>query len=143
MKISGIKLLNLKIIKNSKGDILKFLNKKNKFLKSFGEIYFSEINNKKIKGWNYHKKNTCIVTVPFGRVLFRLIDGRKNSKTFNKQTKFSISKNKYRALLIPPGIWFSFKSQGKKAIVVNFMDNIHSKTESIKSNIIKNIRIPK
>ena len=32
-----------KIIKNKKGSIIKFVNKKNKFFKSFGEIYFSEI----------------------------------------------------------------------------------------------------
>ena len=81
--------------------------------------------------------------VPYGKVKFHLVDGRKKSKSFNHQNKIILQKKNLRILSVPAGIWFSFKSQGKKAIVVNFMDNIHSKTESIKSNIIKNIRIPK
>ena len=44
MKISGIKQLPAKCIKNNKGDLLKFISKKNLYFKSFGEIYFNEIN---------------------------------------------------------------------------------------------------
>ena len=38
-----IKLKDYKIIKNKKGNIIKFLNKKNKLFQGFGEIYFSEL----------------------------------------------------------------------------------------------------
>ena len=68
MKIIGIKKIKKKIIKNIKGDILKFFSKQDSFFKKFGEIYFSEIRKNKVKGWNYHKKNTCLLTVPFGKV---------------------------------------------------------------------------
>ena len=142
MKINGVKIFYQKVIKNSKGDILKFLSKKDNFFKGFGEIYFSEVKKRKTKGWNLHKKNTSIVTVPFGTVIFHLIDGRKKSKTFNKELKILISKKKFKVIIIPPGIWFSFKSLKNKAIVSNFSNNIHSKNESSKSNIIKNIEIP-
>ena len=47
MKITGLKVLNQKVINNKKGDILKFLSKKDSFFKKFGETYFTEI--KKIK----------------------------------------------------------------------------------------------
>ena len=47
MKINGVETFDLKIIKNSKGDILKFLSKKDKFFRVFGEVYFSEIKKKK------------------------------------------------------------------------------------------------
>ena len=61
MKIAGLKIFQNKIIKNSKGDILKFVSTKNVFFKRFGEIYFSEIKKNKTKGWNFHKKNTCLI----------------------------------------------------------------------------------
>ena len=142
MKINGVETFDLKIIKNSKGDILKFLSKKDKFFRGFGEVYFSEIKKKKIKGWYFHKKNTCIITVPFGKVIFHLIDGRKKSKTFNRELKILISKRRLKVLIIPPGIWFSFQSLSNISIITNFSNKVHSKMESKKSEIIKNIKIP-
>lgn len=141
MKINGIKIFDLNIIKNSKGDILKFLSKRDKFFKGFGEIYFSEIKNQKTKGWNFHKRNTCFISVPFGKVIFHLIDGRKKSSTFNLEQKVQMSRKKFKILIIPPGVWFSFRSLGDVSIVANFLNNIHSKTEIKKSSIIKNIKI--
>ena len=70
MNIKNIKVINASVINDNKGDILKFVNKNDKFFKGFGEIYFSEIKKNKIKGWNYHKKNYCLFSVPFGKVIF-------------------------------------------------------------------------
>ena len=44
MKIIGVKKIKQSIFKNSKGDLIKFVSKKNNFFKSFGEVYFNEIN---------------------------------------------------------------------------------------------------
>ena len=49
MKIKKIKIIDLKSIKNPKGDILKYLSKDSKNYKKFGEIYFSEIKKNKKK----------------------------------------------------------------------------------------------
>jgi len=46
MNIKNIKVINASVINNNKGDILKFVNKNDKFFKGFGEIYFSEIKKK-------------------------------------------------------------------------------------------------
>ena len=82
MNVNGIKIEKLKVIKNQDGDILKFLSKKSKFFNNFGEIYFSKIFKGKIKGWNYHKTNTCIICVPNGKVKF-------NSYYTNNSRQFS------------------------------------------------------
>ena len=47
------KIIKKKLIKNINGDILKFINNKDKHFKQFGEIYFSFINKNKIKAWKY------------------------------------------------------------------------------------------
>ena len=81
MRIIGLKKIKKKIMKNSKGDILKYVNKKDYFFKKFGEIYFNEIKLNKRKGWNLHKKNTCIISIIYGKVEFKFIDGRNKSSS--------------------------------------------------------------
>ena len=141
MKIIGLKIYKKKIIKNKKGDIIKFLSKGDYFFKKFGEIYFTEIRKNKVKGWNYHKKNNCLLTVPYGSVQFKFLDGRHNSKSNYKKEKIIISKKSYKIIYVPSGVWFSFKSLVRLSIVANCMDNIHSNDEILKSKKIKNHKI--
>jgi len=134
MRISGVKKIKQKIFKNSKGDLLKFVSKKNEFFKSFGEIYFNEINKNKKKGWIKHKKNQCLFSVPHGEVIFKLIDGRKNSKSFNVEENITLKKSNYNLLIVPPGVWFSFTTKKKKSVIANLINNPHSDNESMKSD---------
>lgn len=136
MTAKSVKIFKTKRIKNPKGDIIKFIDKKNKYLKKFGEIYFSEIKKNKVKGWNYHKTNTCLITVPFGKVEFKIF--KDNNK---KLKKFIISDKNNLVLRIPPQNWFSFKSLIKKSIIANILNGIHNSKETKKSNKINNIII--
>jgi dTDP-4-dehydrorhamnose 3,5-epimerase len=141
MKIIGLKKIEQKIIKNRKGDIIKFLSKKSTFYRKFGEVYFSEIIKNKTKGWNYHRKNHCILCVPQGKVEFFFIDGRKESKTYFKENKITIGRNRPYIIKVPPRVWISFKSKEKRSLVVNFMERPHSKNEALKSDLVKNYLI--
>ena len=133
MTVKSFKILKNKIVKNKKGSIIKFLTKKNIYFKSFGEIYFTEVNANKTKGWNYHKRYTCIITVPVGKVEFQIVD--KKEKIF----KTIITKDKI--LVIFPGNWFAFKSLSKKSLISNLINGIHSDKETKKSKRVKNIYI--
>jgi dTDP-4-dehydrorhamnose 3,5-epimerase-like enzyme len=141
MKIIGVKKISVKFFKNNKGDLLKFVSKKNSFFKSFGEVYFNEIKYKKKKGWIKHLKNQCIFSVAFGEVNFKLIDDRKKSKTFDKEENIILNTNKHAVLIVPPGIWFSFTTNKKKSVLVNLINSTHSDKETLKSNKIKNYYI--
>lgn len=79
MIAKSIKISKKKIIKNYKGNIIKFINNKNILFKKFGEVYFSEINPNMTKGWNYHKKNTCLISVVIGKVKFFIFDPSKKN----------------------------------------------------------------
>tara|TARA_B100001109_G_C18660320_1_gene379173 strand:- start:235 stop:663 length:429 start_codon:yes stop_codon:yes gene_type:complete len=141
MKIIGLKKIEQKIIKNKKGDIIKYLSKKNPYFKAFGEVYFTEIYKNKVKGWNYHKKNHCIFCVPQGKVEFFFIDGRKKSKTYLKEEKITAGKKRPYLIKVPPKIWISFKSKEKISLIANLMERPHSKNEALKSNFVKNYYI--
>lgn len=134
--VKSIRIISGKIIKNNKGDIIKFLDRKNKFFKGFGDIYFSEIHKNKFKGWNYHKKNTCTIIAPMGEVNFRIFNPI-NKKMF----KISIGKRNNKIIQIPPGFWFSFTTKNKKSLIANFMNFPHKKNETLKKNTINGITI--
>ena len=80
MSLDKIKVIELKVIKNSKGDLLKYLDKKSKYFKKFGETYFTEIKKDNMKGWNYHKKLYSLIAVPYGSVKFTFAENIDKKK---------------------------------------------------------------
>ena len=60
----------LKIVNVEGGDVMHGLKCSDKSFKSFGELYFSWIEPKKIKAWKKHKLMTMNLVVPYGLVKF-------------------------------------------------------------------------
>ena len=127
MSLSKIKTIKLKISTNPKGDVLKYLTRKNKYFKKFGEVYFTEIKKNKIKGWNFHKKCWCLLAVPYGKVKFTFAENINS-----KKKTIIIGKKKYFIIVVPPRIWFNFMSIEKISLVVNTLNHVHNKNETLK-----------
>ena len=137
--MTRIKEIKLKKIKIKKGNIFKFLSNKDKFFKKFGELYFSEIKKNKIKGWNFHSLNKCHLAVLIGRVQFKFLEIKKKKIILKKKI---LSASKYKMIVIPPKVYFCFKGINKHNLIVNFMENSHSKKESKKFQVVAGIKIP-
>ena len=135
MTVKSVKIIKNKVFRNKKGNLVKYISKKNKFFIKFGEIYFNEIKKGNKKGWNLHKKNNCLIICVYGKVEFILIDKRKREK------KITLSSNTGKILKIPPKVWFAFKSIKKKSILANLIERPHQDSEVIKKNKIKNYLI--
>tara|TARA_B100000780_G_scaffold47258_1_gene29377 strand:- start:1140 stop:1550 length:411 start_codon:yes stop_codon:yes gene_type:complete len=135
MTVKKIKVFKNKVIKNKKGNIVKFVSTKNTFFKKFGEIYFNEIKYKNKKGWIKHLKNNCLIQCVSGKVKFLLIDNK------NKEQKYILKSGTGNILRIPPNTWFSFSSLEKKSIIVNMTESYHQDLEILKSKKIKNYLI--
>lgn len=136
--MNGIKTISLKKIKTPKGDIYKFLSKQDKYFKRFGEIYFSEIKKKQKKGWNYHLKNKCHLSIIAGKVKFHFL--KKKGKRFISK-KVILSAKKYKMMIVKPKIYFSFEGLNNFNLIVNFLENIHSPNESKKFKTVNQITI--
>tara|TARA_Y100000590_G_scaffold463508_1_gene630435 strand:+ start:668 stop:1051 length:384 start_codon:yes stop_codon:yes gene_type:complete len=117
------------IIKNPKGDIIKYINKKNNFLKRIKEVYFTEIIKGRTKGWIKHTKTKCFILIIKGKIKFFYTKNLKKKKTI------TLSSNKPVGIIVKPGTWFAFKSLAKKSILVNSIEIYHSPKESIKYQI--------
>ena len=87
------------------------------------------------KNWYYH--------VSYGKVKFRLFDGRKKSKRNNKKDNISMSTKNHSVLVIPPGVWFSFATDSKKAVIHKLHDRVQSDKEVQKQKRNKNYLIKK
>ena len=135
MKINGLKKIDINVIKNSKGDILRFISSKDSFYKKFGEVYFSEIKKNKVKGWNLHTKYVCFLSVLSGSVTFNFEDNRTNSKTYKIKEKILLKKSNYGILVIPSNIWFNFKGNTDHSIIVNALNYPHDKLETRKKDL--------
>ena len=116
-----IKKKKIRIIKNLKGNIVKFADLNNLPFKKLGEIYFSEIKPQSFKGWKYHNLRNQYLTVVYGSVEFSF---KKSLK--DKIKKIIINnKNKQNALYIPQKTYYSFKCLSRdKAIIVNIIDEV-------------------
>ena len=136
MTVKLIKTYRIKKFKNIKGEIIKYVSKKDKYFKNFGEVYFNVIKKNQTKGWNLHKKNTCLVMCLVGKVRLHLIDLK------NKEFKIVLSSTSKKIIKIPPKVWFSFKSLNVDSMIVNLINDIHSDNEvqkniKVKSYLIK------
>ena len=95
------------VIKNPKGDIIKYINKKNNFLKRIKEGYFTEIIKGRTKGWIKHTKTKCFILIIKGKIKFFYTKNLKKKKTI------TLSSNKPVGIIVKPGTWFAFKSLAK------------------------------
>ena len=106
--MKSFKIIRGSIIKTEGGNLFKLL-KKNHLKKNwkFGELYFSEVYQNKIKGWHWHKFQTSTLFAIEGQLKVVLFDEKKF-------TDFILSKELVNTLVIEPGTWYAFKGLKKK-----------------------------
>ena len=124
--LSKIKITSLKIIKSSKGDVLRVLKKKDLKNWNFSEAYFSKVKFGKIKAWKLHLKMTLNLVVPSGRVKFVFYS--EQGKCFRV---IEIGDKNYSRLTVPPKIWFGFKGVSKKENIILNLTNIEHNPREI------------
>ena len=136
--IAGLILTPLKQIHHPKGDILHGLKKSDAEYSSFGEAYFSTINNGEIKGWNKHKMMILNLIVPFGEVTFVICDKRESSRSKGKFFKVTLSQTNYKRLTVPPRLWIAFRGNGINTnLILNIANMEHDPNEIEKINLDK------
>ena len=136
--IQGVKSTDLPQHVDSRGAVFKYLDSDSSNFKSFGEAYFSIINEGVIKGWKFHKHASQNLAVPYGEVKFILFDNRIDSLTKGTLQEIILNESdKYKLLSLPCNIWYSFRCESKnKAILANISNVLHDPDESITLPII-------
>lgn len=125
--IPGVMVTPLKQIHHPSGDIFHALKSEESSFLTFGEAYFSTVNNNVTKGWKKHFKMTMNLIVPHGEVQFYFYNEAQS-----QISSINVGESNYVRLTIEPGIWVAFKGISvEKNIVLNIASIEHDPTESI------------
>jgi dTDP-4-dehydrorhamnose 3,5-epimerase len=119
----GVLLTPLKIIPTDNGNVLHALKATDPTFTSFGEAYFSIVLSGLRKGWKKHTRMVLNLVVPVGEIGFVLFDDRIDSSSRGLFFEYSLSRENYVRLTIPPGIWTAFYGKGQSE---NMLLNISS-----------------
>ena len=131
--INDVIITPLKIISDHRGSVMHMLRNDSKVYKSFGEIYFSTINQNSIKAWHLHKNSTLNYACIFGGVKLVLYDNREKSSTKGQFQEIILSINNYALVTIPPNIWNGFKGINHPySIIANCLDMPHDENEMVR-----------
>ena len=125
-----IKIINLREVQNEKGNILKILNKNEKYFKQFGETYLSKVNKGSIKAWKKHKKTHLNLIVISGIIKFVIYNDKKN--TFEN---IILKGGNRKKIYIPAGLWFGFKGIGKNNIILSIASHVHNEKEILRKKV--------
>ena len=135
MKIEGVVITELKIIRDERGQVMHMMRNDSDVFKSFGEIYFSTIFENKIKAWHLHKEATLNSACISGEVKLVLYDDREESKSKGEYEDIILSPKKYFLITIPPNIWNGFKGLAKgESIIANCLNLPHNEKEMVRED---------
>ncbi|MCA6441130.1 MAG: dTDP-4-dehydrorhamnose 3,5-epimerase family protein [Chitinophagaceae bacterium] len=140
MIIDNVTLTPLKQFVDPRGAVFHYLKSSSPTFVSFGEAYFSKINEAVVKGWKKHKRITQNFCVPFGAVKIVIYDDRKDSKTAGMVNEYLLDDlDHYCLLSVPPMVWYSFMCVSKgHALLANIIDEPHSPEESDTADLNSN-----
>jgi len=124
--IDGVVLTPLKRIENPKGDVYHIMKESDSCFQRFGEAYFTTVHNEVLKGWKRHTKMQMNLVVPVGSVTFFIHDEK-----LGKTKKFTLNRDNYCRLTVPPGLWMAFKGQNEGVnLVLNMASIEHDPLEA-------------
>ena len=125
MSNTEIKVIPLKRINTSGGDVLHALKSSDEEFNNFGEIYFSWVEKNAVKAWKKHTRMSMNLVVPVGLVRFVFYN------EVNQEFKIhEIGESNYMRLFVPPNTWFGFQGvYAERSLVTNISNILHDPEE--------------
>ena len=140
--IEGVVIKKLKKIPDERGKVMHMLKRTDLEFNRFGEIYFSTVYPKVVKGWHIHTKMELNYAVVVGNVKLVLYDDRENSKTRGIVMEMVVGEKNYVLVKVPKMVWNGFMGLGvKEAVVANCASLPHDPKEILRLDF-KSEKIP-
>ena len=128
------RLTRLKVIENSLGAVRHGLRVSDVDFSGFGEVYFSEVSYKNIKGWKQHTRMNLNLMVASGKIRFTVLPFLEDiftDEVVQPLIDVELSANNHQRLMIPPLYWFAFSGLGEgQNVLINFADIEHCPNEA-------------
>ena len=130
--IDGVVVKKLKIISDERGSVRHMLKRTDEEFNKFGEIYFSSVYPKVVKGWHLHTKMELNYAVVVGNIKLVLYDDRPKSKTRGQVMEILMGEKNYVLVKVPKMVWNGFQGLGSKEAVVSNCATLPHDPEEIK-----------
>jgi len=128
--IEGVFVKKLQKIEDGRGKIMHMMRCDSPFFTTFGEIYFSTVNNGIVKAWRKHLKMTQYFAVPVGKVKLVIFDDRQKSSTKGILCELELGEDNYALVKIPPLVWYGFQGlSNSPSLIANCADMPHDPNE--------------
>ncbi|MBU2549819.1 MAG: dTDP-4-dehydrorhamnose 3,5-epimerase family protein [Proteobacteria bacterium] len=130
--IQGVRIVELKQIVDERGAVLHMLRRDSDLFTSFGEIYFSQVNQGVVKAWKRHRQATQHLAAPVGRVRLVIYDDRDDSSTKGHVEEIVLGRpDHYKLVRVPPRLWYGFQGiADQPSLLANCTDLAHDPNES-------------
>ena len=131
--IEGVVLRPLRQFIDDRGRTMHMLRNDDPHFRKFGEIYFSGVQQGKIKGWYRHREKTLNYAVPAGLIRVVIYDDRADSPTHGALEQFQLGEGSehYALLTIPPQLWYGVQGVAPGvSIIANCSDLPNDPAES-------------
>lgn len=131
MRIDGVQIHPLKQIVDDRGCVMHMLKSTDSWFTKFGEIYFSIVNPRVVKGFHNHKIMVINYAVISGLIKLVLCDKRLQSPSYGVLEELIIgSAYNYSLITVPPGVWNAFQGlNDSPSIVANCANITHDPNE--------------
>lgn len=109
--IKDVKLVDLVPNQDDRGYLIEILRASDEHFTKFGQVYLVGDNSRNIvRAFHVHKVLWDWFFVSHGSAKFALVDGRRQSPTFNETNTFILSDRKPQLLVIAPGVYHGWMS---------------------------------
>ena len=112
--IQGVKIKNLKVIKDQRGWLMEILRCDDEIFEKFGQVYITTAYPGVVKAWHFHKKQTDNFTCVYGKMRVVLYDAREDSPTKGEIMEFILDENNRILISVPPEVYHGFKAEGNE-----------------------------
>lgn len=116
--IHDLVIVPLRRIPDERGTIMHMLRADDPHFSRFGEIYFTTIYERAVKGWHRHEEMTLNYACVHGRIKLVVYDEREGSPTAGALRELFLGPDDYSLAVIPPGLWTGFKGMSAPAAIV-------------------------
>lgn len=129
--IKGVTLTELKVIAHEKGDIYHVLKKSEDSFKTFGEAYFSTVQQGVFKGWKQHRQMVLNIVVPVGAIRFYFVNETATGKKL-ETASIELSPSNYLRITVEPEVWMGFTGVAEGLnLLLNIASIPHDPSEAI------------
>jgi dTDP-4-dehydrorhamnose 3,5-epimerase len=131
--IEGVARHPLRQFVDDRGRTMHMLRNDDPHFRAFGEIYFSGVQQGKVKGWYMHREKTLNYAVPTGLIRIVIYDERATSPTRGTIEEYLLGEasDNYALLTIPPLLWYGVQGLAPGiSIIANCSDLPNDPAES-------------